>query len=152
MRKAVALLTVALASTVLAACGTTKTTTVTSTVTRFGTPTTTAATTTTATTTPASGPVNKTCNVTGVPNVTTGSVSVQLTATGATGAAVSLVGCPTASTLVKIVAGTKAQMPVKTKSFNCTPTVNGTATSFDCTLLAANQGSVEYKFTLNYKA
>ena len=151
MRKAVALLTVALASTVLAACGTTKTTTVTSTVTASA-PTTTAATTTTATTTPASGPVNKTCNVTGVPNVTTGSVSVQLTATGATGAAVSLVGCPTASTLVKIVAGTKAQMPVKTKSFNCTPTVNGTATSFDCTLLAANQGSVEYKFTLNYKA
>ncbi|CAB4877833.1 MAG: hypothetical protein F2799_05670 [Actinobacteria bacterium] len=149
MTKALSLTTVALLATALTACGGTTTTTVTSTITAAPT-TTAAATTTTTPAKPAGAAVSKTCTVTAVPNVTPSSISVQLTAKGYVAKSLPLVGCPTASSLVKIVAATKAQMPVKTNNFNCTPTVTGKSTGFDCLITTGAAGSVKYDFTLIY--
>lgn len=147
MKKLLALATAVVLAASLAACGGTKTTTVTRTLAPSST-TTSASTSVSTTTTQAATPaVSKTCSVPNVVNVTPNTVSVQLKASGYTPAQATLVNCATATTIVNIVAGQKAEMPVKTKNFACTPTVTGNKASFTC----VNSGStITYSFTLNY--
>lgn len=153
MRRVLVLSCAVLSAALLAACGSTKTvtSTVTSTLTTAtqANTTTSAATSSTATTTQASSE-NKTCQVTGVSQVKGGTVSVKLTASGYGAQAASLVGCATATSLVKIIAAKKSQMPVQTKNFSCTPTVTGNATNYDCAVSASDKGKIDYAFTLNY--
>jgi hypothetical protein len=130
----------------LAACGSTKTTTVTSTVQ----PTSTQASSTTNTTTtaqPVVGPVNKTCSVTSVPNVSPTTVPVQLVAKGYPANKAALVNCATASFLVNLVAKQRAEEPVNSNNFTCVPAVTGTKAAFVCS--GAND-TIKYRFTLNY--
>lgn len=155
MRKTLVVLIAATAATALIACGSTKTVTVTSTLTtatQLSTTTTSEPTTssTTTTTTTADGKVSKSCDVTGVSQVKNGSVTVQLTASGYPASSSNLVGCSTATDLVNIVAKQKAEMPVKTNNFNCTPTVNGNAADFTCAVIASDKGKINYQFVLNY--
>jgi hypothetical protein len=139
---------VASAALALSACGGTKTTTVTSTVQPTSTATTTSAATTT-TTTPAAGPISKTCSVTGVNNVSPSTVPVQLNASGYPASKASLANCATATYLVNFIANQKAQKPVTTSNFTCTPTVSlgGSKAVFICS--GANN-TIKYNFTLNY--
>jgi hypothetical protein len=140
---------VASAALALSACGGTKTTTVTSTVQPTSTATTTSAPTTTTTTTPAPGPISKTCSVTGVKNVSPSTVPVQLDANGYPANKAALANCATATYLVNFVANQKAQSPVSTNNFTCTPTVSlgGSKAVFLCS--GANN-TIKYNFTLNY--
>ena len=154
MRKTLVVLIAATTATALAACGSTKTVTVTSTLTtatQLSTTTTSEPTTSsTTTTTTADNKVSKSCDVTGVSQVKNGSVTVQLTASDYPASASNLVGCSTATDLVNIIAKQKAEMPVKTNNFNCTPTVNGNAADFTCAVIATDKGKINYQFVLNY--
>lgn len=139
-----------LAALAISACGSTKTVTSTTTKTATEATSTTASSTETTTgTTTQSATVSKTCTVNGVSGVSGGTVSVQLNASGYDPAVSNLVGCTTASTLVKLIAAKRSQMPVQTQNFNCTPTVNGNSTDFACAL-SAGKGKIDYQFTLNY--
>ena len=147
MKKVVAIAIAAIAAFALSACGGTKTTTVTTTAQ----PTTTQESTSTTTTTtaqPVVGPVNKTCTVTSVPNVSPTTVPVQLAAKGYPASKAGLVNCATASFLVNLVAKQSAEEPVRSNNFDCVPAVTGNKAAFVCT--GAND-SIKYSFTLNYK-
>jgi len=154
MRKTLVVLIAATAATALIACGSTKTVTVTSTLTTATQLSTTSTSEPTAssttTTTTADSKVSKSCDVTGVSQVKNGSVTVQLTASGYPASSSNLVGCSTATDLVNIIAKQKAEMPVKTNNFNCTPTVNGNAADFTCAVIATDKGKINYQFVLNY--
>ncbi|MEI6662971.1 MAG: hypothetical protein WCL20_01520 [Actinomycetes bacterium] len=154
MRKTLVVFIAATAATALIACGSTKTVTVTSTLTTATQLSTTSTSEPTAssttTTTTADSKVSKSCDVTGVSQVKNGSVTVQLTASGYPASSSNLVGCSTATDLVNIIAKQKAEMPVKTNNFNCTPTVNGNAADFTCAVIATDKGKINYQFVLNY--
>ena len=148
MRSIPLLATLALCSALLTACGGTKTVTVTSTVT----PSTDAAAQTTATaaqttTTAAKPTVPTTCKVTGVANVTPSTVAVQVRAKGYPQSDQEFVGCSTAKVLVDRTANVKAQSPVSTPHFTCTPTVTGSRADFVC---VGSKGTIRYAYTLNY--
>ena len=145
MKKMFAVCLAVSAAMALAACGSTKTTTVTSTVQPTSTQTSSTATTTTGQ--PAAGPVNKTCSVTSVPNVSPTTVPVQLVAKGYPASKAALVNCATASFLVNLVAKQRAEEPVNSNNFTCVPAVTGTKAAFVCS--GAND-TIKYSFTLTY--
>ncbi len=99
----------------------------------------------------ADGGFSKDCTVSGVPNVNPTSVKVAVTAKGSPAAVSSLIACPSAKGVVRVVANLKAQKPIRVGPFQCTPVVQGNSTDFTCSFTAANSISATYKFALHFK-
>lgn len=150
MRNVICALATAAAVLALAACGSDKTDTVTATDTVTDTVTATDTVAAAPTTTTSDNSVAQVCQVTNVPNVTPPTVQVQLAAGGYPPSAQALIGCPVAQRLVNFVAEQKAQEPVSTKDFTCTPSVNGPVSQWICEG-DTGTGNVNYAFTLVYK-
>ena len=100
----------------------------------------------------ADGSYSKPCTVTGVPNVSPDKVEVVVNVKGNAAAVASFIACPSASAVVNVVAGLKAEKPIKTGPFTCTPAVTKNKAAFTCAFTGTSAVTATYKFTLNYKS
>ena len=113
------------------------------------TPTTTATTTTTTTTAPIN--ITRSCTVNNIAGVVGGSTVANVNATDVPASQTALASCAQASSLVKGVARTQAEMPVTVEGFACTPSVSGSTAKWTCVLNGADSAlTITTKFPLTY--
>ena len=95
--------------------------------------------------------ITRSCTVNNIAGVVGGSTVANVNATDVPASQTALASCAQASSLVKGVAQTQAEMPVTVEGFACTPSVSGSTAKWTCVLNGADSAlTITTKFPLTY--